>query len=173
VNPNGVIQVGQGFIVEARENATEVVFNNDMRILNNANQMFRTGENATQSVSNDRYWLKMTNTNGAFSQIMVGYFAEATQGLDPEIDAKQIADGTILLSSTIGSEGFAIQGRQAPFMPTDVVPLSYTVEAAGSYTIALDGLEGVFEADTAVYLKDNETGAMHLLNEGGIRLPQP
>lgn len=167
VNPNGVIQVGQGFIVEARENATEVVFNNDMRILNNANQMFRTGENATQSLSNDRYWLKMTNTNGAFSQIMVGYFTEATNGLDTEIDAKQIADGTILLSSTIGNEGYAIQGRQAPFMPTDVVPLSYTVEAAGSYTIALDGLEGVFEADTAVYLKDNETGAMHLLNEGG------
>lgn len=167
VNPNGVIQVGQGFIVEARENATEVVFTNDMRMLNNANQMFRTGENATQSVSNDRYWLKMTNTNGAFSQIMVGYFAEATNGLDAEIDAKQIADGTILLSATIGTEGFAIQGRQAPFMPTDVVPLSYTVEAAGSYTIALDGMEGVFEADTAVYLKDNETGAMHLLNEGG------
>jgi trimeric autotransporter adhesin len=167
VNPNGVIQVGQGFIVEAQENATEVVFTNDMRILNNANQMFKTGANATMSASNDRYWLKMTNTNGAFSQIMVGYFAEATNGLDTEIDAKQIADGTILLSSTIGTEGFAIQGRQAPFMPTDIVPLSYTVDAAGSYTIALDGIEGVFEADTAVYLKDNETGAMHLLNNGG------
>ena len=164
-NPNGIIQVGQGFIVEAKENATQVVFNNDMRVLNNANQMFKASENAMQTASYDRYWVKMTSTTGSYSQIMVGYFDGATQGFDIDYDAKQIADGDILLSSLVDGANYAIQGKNA-FEVNDVVPLSYTVTNAGTYTLTLDAFEGVFDGATEVYLTDLETGSSVVLNNG-------
>jgi hypothetical protein len=164
-NPNGIIQVGQGFIVEAKENATQVVFNNDMRVLNNANQMFKASENAMQTANYDRYWVKMTSATGSYSQIMVGYFDGATQGFDIDYDAKQIADGDILLSSIVDGGNYAIQGKNA-FEVNDVVPLSYTVTNAGTYTITLDAFEGVFDGATEVYLTDAETGSSVLLNNG-------
>ncbi|RXR22439.1 glycine-rich domain-containing protein [Flavobacterium stagni] len=169
VNPNGIIQVGQGFIVEAKADATQVVFNNDMRILDNANQMFKTGANATQSQlgqESDRFWVKMTSATGSYSQIMVGYFPEATNGLDSDIDAKQIADGDILLSTVVNAENYAIQGRVAPFDAADVVPMNYTVTTAGTYTLSLDAFEGTFNGNTTVFLKDNVAGTMVSLQDG-------
>lgn len=166
VNPNGIIQVGQGFLVEAKENATQVVFTNDMRVLNNANQMFKTTANETQSTGYDRYWLKMTNATGSYSQIMVGYFEGATQGVDEGFESKQITDGDILLSSVVEGGNYAIQGKSAPFEVNDVVPLSYTVTNSGNYTLSLDAFEGVFEGATEVYLTDAVTGTTVLLNDG-------
>ncbi|WP_264510945.1 T9SS type A sorting domain-containing protein [Flavobacterium sp. N1719] len=169
VNPNGIIQVGQGFIVEAKADATQVVFTNDMRVLDNANQMFKTGANATQSQlgqESDRFWVKMTSATGSYSQIMVGYFPEATNGLDADIDAKQIADGDILLSTVVNTENYAIQGRVAPFDAADVVPMNYTVTTAGTYTLSLDAFEGTFNGNTTVFLKDNVAGTMVSLQDG-------
>jgi hypothetical protein len=168
-NPNGIIQVGQGFIVEAKADATQVVFTNDMRVLDNANQMFKSGANATASQmgqESDRFWVKMTSATGSYSQIMVGYFNEATNGLDTDIDAKQIADGDILLSTVVNNENYAIQGRVAPFDAADVVPMSYTVTTAGTYTLSLDAFEGTFNGNTTVYLHDNATGTVVSLNDG-------
>jgi hypothetical protein len=95
----------------------------------------------------------------------VGYFDGATQGFDIDYDAKQIADGDILLSSIVDGGNYAIQGKNA-FEVNDVVPLSYTVTNAGTYTITLDAFEGVFDGATEVYLTDAETGSSVLLNNG-------
>jgi hypothetical protein len=162
-NPNGVIQVGQGFLVQAKANATQVVFNNSMRVLNNNNQFFKTtANNLTNNAS--RVWLKMTNATGDYSQALVGYFDNATLGIDEEIDAKDINDGVIGINSVINNVDYTIQGRPT-FNTNDVVPLSYKVTTAGSYTISIDQVDGLFTAGAQnIFLRDNVLGTCNNLS---------
>ena len=74
-DPNGIIQTGQGFFVEAINSATSVTFSNSQRVINNGNQFFKT-----KAVEKNTIWLNATNTEGAFSQMAVGYSATATIG---------------------------------------------------------------------------------------------
>ncbi|TBX70758.1 T9SS type A sorting domain-containing protein [Flavobacterium silvisoli] len=164
VDPNGVIQIGQGFFVEATGNGTALNFDNTMRIFNHDNQFFRTAAN---NVEKNRIWLNVTNASGAFSQTLIGYVANATQGVDASVDGKAMNDGSVSLTSLIGSTPYAIQGRALPFAADDVVPLYFKATAAGDYTIALDHADGLFSGNQAIYLKDNTTGIIHDLHTGG------
>jgi hypothetical protein len=152
--PNGTIQVGQGFFVKAKSGATAVSFTNTMRLANNANQFFKT----KQVVEKDRVWLNLTNTAGAFSQALVGYTTDATQGVDV-FDAKYFNDCPTALTSNINNEEYTIQGRTLPFDPSDVVALNFKTNVAGDYTIALDHFDGLFATGQDIFLKDNTTGA--------------
>jgi len=157
--PNGTIQVGQGFFVKAKS-ASNLTFNNSMRVANNANQFFKT-----KAVQKDRLWLNLTNTAGVFSQTLVGYTADATQGLDI-FDARYFNDSPVALTSNIDNEEYTIQGRPT-FDPTDVVALNFKTDVAGDYTIAIDHTDGVFAATQDVYLVDSKTGAETNLKTGG------
>jgi hypothetical protein len=167
-DPNDVIQTGQGFFVEGTGSGT-VNFNNSMRINNHANQFFK---NATANVTNtttierNRVWLNATNASGLFSQAMVGYITNATQGVDNTIDGKYINDGDIALTSLIDTTPYAIQARALPFDANDVVPMQFKVTTAGEYTIAIDHKDGLFADSQEVYLRDNLTGQIHNLNTG-------
>ncbi len=148
--PNGVIQVGQGFLVEAKNVGTpKVTFSNLMRIENNANQFFRLDN----VISGDRIWLNLTNTSDAFSQLLVGYLPNASNSID-QYDAKGIDDSPLRLSSGINNEDYTIQGR-APFINSDSVPLHFKTDIAGDYTIAIDHVEGLFDGNQEIFLKDN------------------
>jgi hypothetical protein len=165
-NPNGAIQVGQGFFVEAKNASTSVVFNNGQRFANNANQMFRSSTPSTQTIEKHRIWLNLTGAAGEFSQAMVGYFTGGTLGADAT-DAKFFNDGTAVLNSKINGVEYIMNGRPVPFDSSDIVPMNFKVTTAGSYTIAIDHKDGLF-ADTTqdIYLKDNETATYHNLNNG-------
>jgi hypothetical protein len=162
-NPNGVIQVGQGFLVQAKANATQVEFNNSMRIIDNHNQFFKsTANNFTNS--GNRIWLKLTNATGDFSQALVGYFDNATLGVDEEIDAKDINDGVIGINSVVNNIDYTIQGRPT-FNVDDVVTLSYKVTTAGTYTIAIDQVDGLFSGNSQnIFLRDNLLGTCNNLS---------
>jgi hypothetical protein len=149
-SPNGLIQVGQGFFVKAKSNST-ISFTNAMRVANNDNQFFRINE-----VQKDRIWLNLTNDLGVFSQTLVGYFEEGSQGVD-SYDAKYINDSPIALTSIINNEEYTIQSRST-FDPDDVVALNFKTDVEGIYTIALDHFDGLFSSEQAIYLKDNITG---------------
>jgi hypothetical protein len=164
-NPLGVIQTGQGFIVEAKNAATSLVFNNGQRIANNANQFFRTNAVAKTEGESNRIWLNLTGTTGAlFSQAVVGYFTNATQGAD-EYDSKYFNDGAVALTTKIEGTDYVIQGRSVPFETSDVVPLNYKVTTAGTYTFTIDHVDGLF-ADGAqdIFIKDNSNGTYNNLN---------
>uniref|UniRef100_UPI00286BA52C T9SS sorting signal type C domain-containing protein n=1 Tax=Flavobacterium sp. TaxID=239 RepID=UPI00286BA52C len=150
--PNGNIQVGQGFFVKAKTGATTVSFNNAMRVANNQNQFFKT----KSVVDKNRVWLNLTNTSGAFSQVLVGYTTDAIQGIDI-FDAKYFNDSSIALTSNINNEEYTIQGRPT-FDASDVVALNFKTDVAGDYTIALDHFDGLFSTGQDIYLKDNKTG---------------
>ncbi len=158
-DPNDVIQTGQGFFVEATGQGSTVEFDNSMRQENHVNQFFRS----VNIIEKNRIWLNLTNTAGLFSQAMVGYITHATAGLDSTIDGKFINDGEIALTSLIEGTPYAIQGRGLPFHSTDVVPLNLKVTNAGSYTIAIDRVDGLFTNSEEIYLKDNLTGVVHNL----------
>lgn len=164
---NDIIQTGQGFFVEGSGSGTALNFTNSMRVNNAANQIFRNS-NTTNTVENHRIWLNVTSTSGSFSQALVGYCTNATQDFDAGIDGRYINDGDIALTSLIGSDRYAIQGRALPFTATDVVPLNFKATSAGSYTIALDHVDGLFANTTQpIYLKDNLTNTSHDLQLGG------
>ena len=164
---NEAIQTGQGFIVEASGAGTSLVFDNSMRIDNHDDGFFKNSNNSTTSIERNRIWLNATNSSGSFSQTMVGYITNATNGVDLTIDGKYFNDGELALTSLINAVPFAIQGRSLPFDASDVVPLSFKATTAGNYTIAIDHVDGIFTGGAqSVYLKDNLTTTIHNLNTG-------
>jgi len=153
--PNGKIQVGQGFIVQAKSAGLITnFFTNLMRDSSpTSTQFFRT----KQVVQKDRVWLNLTNSSGVFSQALVGYFADGTQGLDI-YDGKYINDSPIALTSNINNEEYTIQGRPT-FDASDIVALNFKTDVAGDYTIGLDHVDGLFSGSQDIYLVDSKTGA--------------
>ncbi|MDI1315963.1 hypothetical protein [Flavobacterium sp.] len=168
-DPNDVIQTGQGFFVERKATGSGTInFDNTMRINNHANQIFRPGgTTSVNAIERNRIWLNATSASGAFSQTMVGYITNATQGVDPSIDGKYINDGDIALTSLINEVPYAIQGRALPFDTSDSIPLNFKATTAGNYTIAIDHVDGLFTGGAQpIYLKDNLTTTIHDLNTG-------
>jgi hypothetical protein len=156
--PNGIIQVGQGFIY-LPATAGSKSFTNAMRVADNNDQFYRTS-NSTQVVNEfDKYWLNATGTNNQFSQILVGYFPNGTNNFDGGLDGKQINSEGAVLSSLIGGEAMAIQGR-GNFVSSDTVPLGFKANTAGNYTLAIDHKEGLFNNGQNIFLKDNLTGTL-------------
>lgn len=152
LTPNGIIQVGQGFIVQAA--SSQLVFTNQMRVGNIDNQFFRS------SVEKSRIWLNMTNASGVFSQTMIAYMEGSSLELDPALDGKFFNDSQTALTSLIGTDEYAVQAR-GNFVATDVVPLNFKTQQAGTYSIAIGNVDGLFTTNENIYLKDNVMGIEH------------
>lgn len=145
--PDGVIQVGQGFI--AKTTSTSLAFTNTMRMIDNTEPFFRRNNNRS------RIWLNLTNNAGYFGQMLVAYMPNATNGIDSGIDGLYINDYLTALTSIIDNSEFTIQGRALPFDQSDVVQLGFKTNAPGEFTIALDRVDGLFTSGTnPIYLRD-------------------
>jgi len=165
IDPHGVLNTGQGFIVKAKS-AGSLVFNNRMRKANSSDQFFRTAQDEGAAPAEaSRVWINITNSAEAFTQAVVGYTADATLDLDNGIDGESFVDGDTNLYSLVGETRLAIQGRPA-FTTEDVVALGFKADNAGSYTFSIDHTDGLFLGNQAIYLKDNTTGQMVNLKEG-------
>jgi len=167
--PYQVIQTGQGFFVEGTgAGSGNVVFDNTMRVDDYTNSFLRTANTAhsANTVERNRVWLNVTNAAGAFSQAMIGYVTNATNGFDMNYDGKYINDGEIALASVLDAEPYAIQCKALPFSASDVIPMQFTATTAGTYSIAVDRVDGLFASGQAVYLRDTVTGTVHNLSEG-------
>lgn len=159
-DPNGFIQVGQGFLVQAL--SSELTFNSGMRVPDeHDNQFFRFASPA--QIEKHRLWLNLTNDSGVFSRILVGYAEEASNDKD-RFDGRYINDSEVALTSLINNEEYAIQGRSLPFSEADTIPLGFKVVSAGEYTISLNKMDGLFEAGQLVYLEDTFTTTIHNLS---------
>lgn len=153
-----VIQTGQGFFVEAKENATNLLFNNTMRKDDHANQFYRSAVK-NSAIEYNRIWLNATNAEGWSSQTLIAYFTEGQDGLDAS-DGRYINDGDIAFTSLIEGVAYAIQGKALPFRSSDTVPMQLIVKNAGTYTIAIDHVDGLFEGDQDIFLRDNFKGSV-------------
>ena len=162
ITPNGIVQIGQGFIVKTT--ASNIAFNNGQRIANNQNQFLRSA--ATLPIERHRIWLKMNNDSNVSSQMMVAYMTGATLGVDPKIDAPYINDSPNALNSVINGAEYVIQGRSLPFESGDVVPLGFKITTAGNYTISIDHVDGLFLGNQDIFLRDTQTGIVQDLKAG-------
>lgn len=106
----------------------------------------------------------MTDSQGVYSQMALGYTSDATLDFDRGYDGKNI-NSEYYLTSLIGTDEYSIQARPE-FQDTDIVPLSYKVNSAGTYSISKDHATGIFENMQTIYLKDNVTNTVHNLNSG-------
>ena len=163
--PTGFIASGQGFFIEAITAGT-VTFNNSMR--NNSysnNNFFRpnTAEN-DPSTEKDRIWLNLTNTDGVFSELLIGFFDDATLQKDRLYDGIRLKGGNyVSFYSMEASNEYGIQGRPT-FVTTDIVPLGYDSNILGDLTISLGALDGIMNT-TDIYLKDLDLNITHDLKQ--------
>jgi hypothetical protein len=152
--PNGTIQVGQGFLLQKAASST-AVFNNAMRVGNNAGQFFRT-----TTTEKHRIWLNLATETTPLNQMLVGYIEGATLGFDDSYDGKLMPSGSSI-SSLISTDDYVIQARPTPFENTDEVALGFKAETAGSYTLSIDHVDGLFLGDQNIYIKDNLLNITH------------
>lgn len=160
--PTGYIASGQAFFVEA-EASGNVTFNNSMRSVSNPNtQFFKTKPNKSKSTAKNRIWLNLENNLGMFSQQLIGYFDNATLGYDNGYDGLLNDGGNYInFYSFIDKDIYKIQGRSA-FDENDQVKLGYSSAIAGTFDIAIDTKEGVFnDSGMAVYLEDKLLNIVH------------
>ncbi|MCD0470042.1 T9SS sorting signal type C domain-containing protein [Flavobacterium sp. JAS] len=153
--PTGEIASCQAFFMQG--SGTEFVrFTNEMRISGSNNQFYKSSK--SNAIEKNRFWLNLTNTEGAFKQILVGYIEGATNGWDINYDAPTISGNSFIDFYSINeTQKLTVQGRALPFVDTDRVPLGYKTTVAGNFTIAIDHADGLFN-NQAIYLEDKVTG---------------
>ncbi|MDR6764340.1 hypothetical protein J2Y38_004573 [Flavobacterium sp. 2755] len=114
-----------------------------------------------------RVWLNLTNTQGLFKQILIGYVPGATNGWDQNYDALTMDANPYADFYSINEERkLVVQGRAVPFDTADAVPLGYRSAITGDLTISIDHADGDF-LHLDVYLEDKQTGSIHNLKNGG------
>lgn len=166
--PNGKIGTGQAFMVEA-VTPTNVQFTNSMRNKTYSNSQFFRPAASVEAVAHhdmNRFWLNFKNTDGMFSQQLIGYIDQATYEADFSYDAL-VAQTKNYLSfySTIGESNYRIQARPT-FDLNDEVPLGYFAAVSGLFTIELDAAEGIFaQQNQPIYLEDRELHLLHDLSQ--------
>lgn len=171
--PSGYIASGQSFFVRGLSN-NSVQFTNSMRVKGQNNQFFRASASektevfnatVTDSIAKSRFWLNMSDQEGAFSQILIGYVEGATNQWDRGYDGDRFNHARISMYTLESDKKLTIQAREHPFNINDIVPLGYQTDTSGTLHISMDHTdEGVFE-NQSIYIKDNLLGISHDLTE--------
>ncbi|KIA98317.1 hypothetical protein OA93_10920 [Flavobacterium sp. KMS] len=164
--PLGNIAAGQSFFVNAKTGGANVTFKNSMRVAGKNGEFFKPGiNNKTTSLEKNRVWLNLTNKGGAFKQMLVGYIEGASNEYESIYDGLSYnMNAYIDFYSINKGQQFVIQGRALPFKETDLVPLGYSSEIAGNFTIGIDAVDGAL-TDQGIYLEDKVIGMIHNLRE--------
>ena len=158
--PTNNIGSGQGFMVRTKSSGT-VFFENDMRLDNQNTQFFKSNKVDEEK---DRLWLNMTSEQGAFNQILVGFFDEATDGVDRGYDGIKNNGGSFIsFYSNIDDSRYVIQGL-GTFNQSKEVTLGFDTGIARTFKIAISNIEGILK-DEDVYLVDNTLNIVHDLKQ--------
>ena len=171
--PVGNIASGQAFFVEAI-GAGSVQFKNSMRATTGNNQFFRANRSRIDlnldSSSNelDRVWLNLTNEQGAFSQILIGYIEGATNNIDAKFDGLRLDGGNYVsfYSLTDDNTNLAIQGK-SPLDEKDTVRLGFEtrIDQVIPFQISIYKAEGKL-AKYQVVLEDKFLNVFHDFADG-------
>ncbi len=168
--PTGKIASGQGFFALATADGL-ATFNNGMRLTGNNLSFFRTASapitasESAEQIEKHRLWIDISDTNGSFQQILVGYAQNATNGLDRNFDGPILDSGDGLsFYSLAADQQLTIQGRALPFQETDQVNLGYSSDSSATYSIRIENGDGLFQTQT-VFLEDKLYNVIHNLSQ--------
>ncbi|RSK39108.1 T9SS sorting signal type C domain-containing protein [Mangrovimonas spongiae] len=165
---NGSIASGQAFFILMNHNESSpstITFNNDMRVDSgfapyDNNQFYRTSEN--NHLEKHRIWVDLITPSQKASSILIGYIENATNNLDNLYDSYFLSATSTKFYSILNENFLAIQGRTLPFSDYDTVPLGFTAAQNGSYKIAINTLDGLFETtNQTIYLEDLYNNTLH------------
>ncbi len=165
--PNDKINVGQGFFIQAAA-AYTVTFENELREDASTTTQFFRNPNAVEEIQETekhRIWLNLNDGTKSYNQILLGYTANATDGIDNKVDGKMLDTSKTMLYNLIDTGAYVIQGKGLPFSDEDIVKLGLKVTEASNFEINIQQVDGLFE-NQEVFVKDNYTGAIHNLKEG-------
>lgn len=158
--PVDFIQVGQGFFVNTTIGGNANFNNNQRSYGSSSMQFYKT----TITEEKHRIWLNLNDATYNYNQILVGYADGASNTIDTS-DGLAFNDATAMIYNLINNQKYVIQGREFPFVDTDVIPLGLKITQDGNYTISLQNFDGLFENQN-IYLKDNYTFTIHDLKLG-------
>lgn len=169
--PTGNIAAGQGFFAPVKATG-DVIFNNTMRISGGAsginnNQFFKIDtigkERIASKTEKNRIWLNLTNTEGVFKQILIGYISAATNNYDSGFDGVTYNGNPFVDFYSVNNDlNLTIQGRALPFKKQDSVALGYKSVIQGEFQISIDHTDGILDFE-AVFLEDKDLQLLHNL----------
>ena len=163
--PNGIIKVGQAFIVQAKSAGT-LNFKNkydDTHIL----RVKSTGDfYSKDSGAKNRFWISLLSPTNLSNSQLIAYVPGATDDFEQDYDAEAFDTYSDLFYSVLTNKKLVIQGKGEAFTPEDKVTLGANFFQNGSYTISLDKGEGIFDGNQSIYLKDKQLGIVTNLNQG-------
>ncbi|GIZ09920.1 T9SS sorting signal type C domain-containing protein [Flavobacterium sp. UMI-01] len=169
--PNGTIGAGQGFFITGITSGN-LIFNNSMRLDSGGNFMDNSQFFKFQSTSKNktpdknRIWLNLTNTEGAFKQILVGYIKGATDEYDKNFDGITFDSNPYLdFYSLVENKKLVIQGKALPYLDHDKIALGFRTAIAGEFIISLPQSDGDF-ISKPVYIEDKQNQITHNLKDG-------
>jgi subtilisin-like proprotein convertase family protein len=160
--PNGTIQTGQGFYINAYDSGS-ASFNNSQRVNASVSTQFykSTNSNVTATeTEKHRIWLNLNDATNNYNQILVGYTDGASNGVDNAIDGEVLDKDNTMLYNVINDVEYVIQGKGLPFAETDEIALGLKATTAGNYSISLENVDGLFTTQN-VFIKDNVTNIIH------------
>ena len=158
--PNGYVASAQGFMVRAKVNGT-VLFTNSQRTkdIPSNNQFYRG-----VSEQKDRFWLRLSDENGRYNDLLIGYIKEATNDFDEAYDGPINSVSRIKFYSLLNNEKLIIQGR-SEFQDSDRVSIGYSIlNPTAMLTISLNRKEGIFQSQK-IYLFDKQLNFYHDLTK--------
>lgn len=160
---NGIIKVGQGFIVKSKVAGAgqALEFNNDIRLGYDPGAIFYNSRKAAKN----RFWLTLTSPANVANTILMAYIPEATNGFEINYDGELFIIGSDSFYSVLGSRKLAIQGK-ADFVNEDKVALGNVYSRDGEYKISIKTKEGIFDGNQNIYLKDKVLNKLINLSAG-------
>ena len=165
--PDGTIASCQSFFVQSLVSG-EVKFDNSMRVKEQNASFFKPGKiknTKKGKIEKNRIWLNLTNRDGIFKQLLLGYTENATDKYDPSFDGEAFNGNQYVNFYSINeNKNWAIQGRGLPFQENDVIALGYQTEINGILSISIDRLDGIF-TNQSVFLEDKQINVLHDLKK--------
>jgi hypothetical protein len=164
--PNGIVRPGQGFLMKASETASELNMTNEMRTYEiERNNLIAPYYRNDTDLQRNYFYLNFTPPSGMVQVLAIGYFSEAEDSFerfDSYVLNELSSENFYSLSSD--EKKLAIQGRKAPILFWDEVPLGIKSAQDGKFKIGIQDFKGIFE-EWNLFLWDKEKQLFHSLKD--------
>ena len=163
----GYIAAGQGFFTKMLDTNTgnNAFFDNSMRNTSYTNNEFFKTRISQKANSNEegRIWLDLVSPT-ASTTALIAYMNNATNERDKLYDATADLKSNFRINSLLNYERLLIQGKKTPFNQEDIINLAINIPTSGSYTIAINSVDGLFfNEEQNIFLEDNQLNIIHNL----------
>jgi uncharacterized delta-60 repeat protein len=167
--PDGKIASGQSFFVTSIKNGGVALFTNSMRLIGQNSSFYKSGstkKSKSETIEKHRIWLNLSNNEGAFKQILIGYTAGATNDFDRFFDGESFNGNRYLDFYSINQNtNLAIQGRALPLEESDEIKLGFRSTLEGTFKINIDQTDGAL-TNMNVFIEDKWNNSIVQITTG-------